>query len=338
MTTMSFAKAYQTLIRRPRALSIQSDCLKSPHGCLQRAFHLPTTTNFAHECFIQSHALLESIHTVTGLPWHFAIPIAALAIRTSLLPFTIYSHLLDGRRQNAIPLEAAWQHAWRRRATRENPDVDLENIKGIIDVQSKKTFPDIRRRLFAQPWKGLAHWVHVPVWLVMTDTLRRMCGIKDHPFRVLFAFFASGGEYANSTTLVDPTSLVPFEPTLASEGALWFPDLLQPDVYPILPCIFSFSLFLNLHYAIKSDRRGMTGSVNWHNWRLASLFSGFFVWAIPSGILAYWISSSTCALGYNALLQRIMPTNGHIGSCSPQKMHEVEREKKMLRPSQRPKQ
>ena len=333
---MSFVRASRTLNKRPHSLNIQEYRPVGPHRIPRRAFHLPTTTELANECLIQSHALFETIHTTTSLPWHFAIPIAALAVRTSLLPFMIYSHLLDKRRQNAIPLEAAWRHAWRRRATRENPDVDVAHIEGIIDVQSKEAFPGIRRSLFAQPWKGLVNWMHIPVWLAMTDTLRRMCGVNDSPFKLLFAFLASGGEYANVNTPVDATALVPFEPSLASEGALWFHDLLQPDVYPVLPCIYSISLFMNLHYNIKRDRKGMASSDGWQLLRLASLFSGCFVWAIPNGILLYWISSSTCALGYNILLQQLIPTKGHVGSCNLRKMHEAQREKEMSRSPRRP--
>lgn len=78
----------------------------------------------------------------------------------------------------------------------------------------------------------LAPAVQIPVWVAASVTLRGMTGVEGLP-TWLRGLGKIGGEAW-------------VEEALATEGALWFGDLLVADPYLVLPMGFSFLLFANI--------------------------------------------------------------------------------------------
>ncbi|KAL9027428.1 MAG: hypothetical protein Q9196_004047 [Gyalolechia fulgens] len=106
---------------------------------------------------------------------------------------------------------------------------------------------------------------------------------------------------------------VPIEPSLATEGALWFPDLLVPDPHLILPFILSATMFANISYQERTAKKtGLTPGAFQRRlgnaFKIVVLAVGPLTLAVPSAIHVYWISSSAFALASNIVLNWYSPT------------------------------
>ena len=91
------------------------------------------------------------------------------------------------------------------------------------------------------------------------------------------------------------------EPSMASEGTLFFPDLSVPDATQLLPILSSMSWLVNVEM----------GGVYWAAYpmaRLAARLSAVafipLAEALPSGVLLFWLTSNCFAMGRGALLRQ----------------------------------
>ena len=105
---------------------------------------------------------------------------------------------------------------------------------------------------------------------------------------------------------------ISIEPSLATEGILWFPNLLIAEPYGILSIILTCSIWANVGYAEQKARPVSPEPSKWRQ----RLTRGFFVLGIgvgfatlqlPSAMLFYWISSSASALCFSVLLEKYRP-------------------------------
>lgn len=123
-----------------------------------------------------------------------------------------------------------------------------------------------------------------------------------------------------SDGLIGSPIIIPLEPSFATEGALWFPDLLLPDPTLALPCILSLSLLLSLYghkqaFLPKSRgilflRRSLT---------LGTLAIPFALANIPASLLVYWISSVLIGWCQNLSMDWWMPIKGAVKPPVPRR-------------------
>ena len=112
-----------------------------------------------------------------------------------------------------------------------------------LTLQAKK----VAKQLYAQegchPYKvAILPWVQLPLWITLSLALRNMTG-----------FFPG---------LSPPDEVMA---SLASEGALWFHNLILPDPYYILPFILAASNLLNIEVCVyyKSNTIGTMPSLHY---------------------------------------------------------------------------
>ncbi|KAL8746636.1 MAG: hypothetical protein Q9184_007720 [Pyrenodesmia sp. 2 TL-2023] len=106
--------------------------------------------------------------------------------------------------------------------------------------------------------------------------------------------------------------LIPLESSLATEGALWFHNLLLPDPHLALSFILSGSLLANIFYQERrAKKRGWEPSAMQRGFgnffKIAALAVGPLTLSFPSAIHLYLISSSVSGLANTVLLNHYLP-------------------------------
>jgi mitochondrial inner membrane protein COX18 len=105
-----------------------------------------------------------------------------------------------------------------------------------------------------------------------------------------------------------------FEHTLATEGMLWFPNLITPD--PFLPFIVSGLMFSNIYFT----KNAPTSDKNWPNAirRVllgVSLLIGPLCQNLPAGLMLYWAGSTTSVMVWNKWLDWKYPAPADFTAC-----------------------
>ena len=189
-------------------------------------------------------------------------------------------------------------------------------------MQLRKKGRELRIAMGVQYWKSLLSWVQLPVFLVVIESIRKMCGTQSG---LLGLLMKSPGEDASRVEILagtDTGSSLEVRHSLSTEGALWFPDLLLPDPGLILPFMLSGCLFANI---MVHDRKEAAAGMTAGKWQLrlrrsvqmVALAIGPATLGVPSAILVYWIGSSLCALGQNVFLERYFPGKPVVEPCKP---------------------
>ena len=276
-----------------------------------RSFHASPRPKFLEAGVNSAHTLFEGLHTVTGLPWAYTIPLAAFTIRTSfVLPLAIYSRRATQKQVALTPLISAWQQNLRRETMKEVGHLGPVVAQSTLLKKTRRKRGEIYKRFSCGLWKGFLPLIQVPIWLTAIETLRKMCG-KEAGLLGMAAGWFRGDEHS-----IMVESGLPIEQTFATEGALWFPDLLAADPQMILPFMLSGAILLNLSNAPGNSvwQKRLKRSLG-----LVGLAIGPLTLHFPSAMLIYWISSSMLAYIQAAVLDRMMPVKPPIVPCKPRK-------------------
>lgn len=188
-------------------------------------------------------------------------------------------------------------------------------------IRSKRQ--EIYKRWGCQAWKtSTLPFVSLPIFLVAIESIREMCGSTQG----LFGMAATGlGRWiwGSESSIREATltaqgvmnEAIRFEPSLATEGALWFPNLLVADPQLCLPFMLSGVILLNLFGKLPGNSLSASQTQPQNLWqkRLKRSF-GVFALAIgpltlhvPSAMLVYWISSSSFGFIQSVALDFLMP-------------------------------
>lgn len=308
-----------TLSRPSRMLLCPSTSSKIPKVFLQfppsyRSFHASPRPRSLDSVLIATHGVLEGLHSFTGLPWAYTIPLTALAIRTVfILPIGINARKAAQTQLDLVPLLNAWHHQFRKQAIQEvghlGPDAANQFVKDKLEKKRKELYS----RYNCGTWKQYLSFMQLPIWMVAVETIRKMCGAHDGLLKWIESLFISSNanESAASTDL-DLGSLL-LEPTFATEGALWFPNLLISDPMLILPFMLSGSILLNL------SGQGKPKSVFYRRFlnsaKVVALAIIPLTLQMPSAMLVYWTSSSLMAYGQAKMLDVFMPIRKPVVPC-----------------------
>lgn len=295
----------------------------SPHS---RAFHASSQHRFLDTCFGIVHTGLTGMHSFTGLPWWATIPCFALVVRTFILgPLTVYLYRLNRRRDILKPVILAWAHASRKKIYQEygaqGPEICHKKLIKELGRKSR----EIHRRHGAQVWKNLLSLGQLPFFLVIVETIRKMCGTHMGLLGLMTAGVTQGDLSILETIPLEQLiaqdqgkELFTVEESFGIEGALWFPDLLVPDPLMILPFALSGSMFLNILYQTRRNS-GLSES-KWsrrfgNSMKVLAFAIGPLTLQVPSAMLVYWISSSLWGLGQVVLMQRYFPRKPVLKPC-----------------------
>lgn len=158
--------------------------------------------------------------------------------------------------------------------------------------------------------------LQLPVWLLAVEAIRKMCGKE---VGLLGTIFGSSDSATAGTK----------ELSFATEGALWFPDLLVPDPMLLLPFMLSATMLGNLYHTtgnnLTAGRRRMVNAL-----KFMALCIGPITLQFPSAILVYWISSSSFAMMQAAVLERLMPVKPPVVPCKPRNKASVSKDMKEI--------
>ncbi|KAF2086092.1 hypothetical protein K490DRAFT_5043, partial [Saccharata proteae CBS 121410] len=254
------------------------------------------------------YSMLEAIHS-TGMSWVFAIPLAAVIVRCGIvLPFiSIPARKVQQRFVLITPVVAGWKAAVRRHVWGTNTDLTPPVMQQIIEGHDKNTKHLLYMRWKCQWWRRAMPFLSVPFFLTLAETIRRMVGSRPGLLGMLAG--DADGQTMKSTvgTAVSKVSSgeldTYLDPSLTTEGALWFTDLTAADPTLILPFIVSGITFAHIAYGSRLPS-GVKISAASGFLRRGLLVLSLSLWAlimnVPSGILLYWASSTAAAFA-NAL-------------------------------------
>ncbi|ROT43588.1 hypothetical protein SODALDRAFT_42793 [Sodiomyces alkalinus F11] len=323
------------------------------HGvrCLHLGTVLESGVHLAQESLL-------AIHATTGLPWYFVIPLFALGVNLTVrLPLQIYSRKIILARSRLQPIVGTWAafHKLRRQEklsralytgksqARLCKERGLQIWKawapslsiapwimatdatrrmtgaggGIISLVSGQYIQEHRQQLQQQQQQQQQQ----SQGLVPATTAQPVEGIP-----------LSDTDSSVSLTTAAPDAQLPadvssfLEPSMATGGTLWFPDLTVPDPYIILPILWSATLCWALIPETPAARRAffnMTQDVS----KLTTVANTSTPWALrlrraallvsigmpliamylPAGMLLYVVSSSLWTQLNGWILNRYMP-------------------------------
>jgi len=289
------------------------------------------------------HVFTE-LHSLTGTPWYLTIPLIALSINlVTRFPMSIFSRRTAQRRAKLAPLLQAWEvrHAKDIAADPKTAAFSVKKRQAEVVKRVKRTSKRVYKIWGVQRFKDFAGFSVLPFWLVGIETLRRLCGGPRGLIGTLVfgpdekAAVTSPGEAmaasSNPSDAVSVTDLasssvldnIPAgaDPSLATGGCLWFPDLMVADPLHILPFALSAVLVLNILPRSQEGIRRLFGldtnqigvAQDNASVRLTRVFLimavaiGPATMDLPAAIHLYWLSSSALTLIQTDLLNKIMP-------------------------------
>lgn len=312
-----------------------------------------------------SELLITGVHEVTATPWFISLPLVAVLVSAIIrVPLTLYTNSVQRRKAKLGPLIQA-QYAQiglglRRKAV---PNV-MERVTKAVKKRSKKMFTAFAVNESRSLWGGL---ISLPVFLSNLEVIRTMCGGprgllgsllygwqgRDAAATTSSNTAAAGAtappttpitslepsaaeipsptnisELASSATSPEVLNPLTLEPSFATGGALWFPDLLVPDPYHILPFTVSGLLLLHIVPETEAELRSLFGMKPPAGSRSNIVISGgrsrgslalrraLIVMALaigpvtmdmPVALHLYWASSVGCSLVVTKGVRRLLP-------------------------------
>ena len=306
------------------AFRLSSRSSKLKRGCPHRTFQSSSRRDVINEALQASHAIFETVHTYTGLPWGVTLPLTAVCFRLLFLPVQYMIERNTQRRLSYQSVALAWLQEYRRQfiqkeqmdQKRYGPNVANQ---WTLEMQQKKE-KQLKGRHGYQSWMGWLPWTFLPVWLINADVVRRLIGMD----RSIFGLF----------TNVHPDK-VPTESAMSHEGLLWFHDLAIADPTHALPIAFWALVGTNI-YLMKLERPPMTRkeigmlSAPVQRFRaraglliretldlFALLIGPILIWQeIPSGLVLYFFGSTATHMLEKRYLKKLL---GDVKGVKPAK-------------------
>lgn len=292
-----------------------------------RGFHTTSSRSFIDVC-IPAHSILEHVHNFTGLPWAVAIPFTAgFVFNLTGGPVAFYIHKILQRQRDLDPhlieVRLKLQTQVMREDAHRTATERAERLNGLFH----DALIAVRKSHNCQYWKLWLVFTRFPIWYVMMETIRRMTGTEEG-FVGLVRSVMSKPDYSGFS---EPSAFV--NPSLATEGALWFSNLQNPDPYLILPFILSAMLFHRARNGwgsidavfeprmediakehAKDPETPKLRKKQLRRQRIAmvlALAAGPATLQFPSAMLLYWITTIGSEDGAVLFLQKWMPVRDH---------------------------
>jgi inner membrane protein COX18 len=273
---------------------------------------------------------LHSVHYL--VPWWAALPLTAAIVRAITLPLTINSRKITAKQISLFPLLHTHRHLLRKKLARELPFKEAIRQEAL---QTRRKRIDLFRQFRCETWKvWVPPLVQLPVFLSVIEGIRALTGANKgllglflgSPVVPKAVEAAVAGEGATNAVAAVETAEkaiaagIQADPSMATEGILWFQDLSAADPYLILPFALSASMFLALTptstllrpFTKPDPTAKVTQPSKWqrrlrNSLKVIALAAGPLTLQMPSGILLYWISSSVLGVGTSVVLEKVLP-------------------------------
>jgi inner membrane protein COX18 len=259
--------------------------------------------------------MMSLIHT--AVPWYATIPLAA-AISRTLLVTTAASRArsLTARYVGLHPLRQALAVQKRDELLKKG---NFRTPKEAV-VLVKKEVNDMTSALDKR-WNvtlaGQISWTlaQIPIFLAMAETIRQKCASHDGLLGMALSAFRSS-DAADNIGKAAVTHSQWFEPSLATEGMLWFPNLLVPDPTGVLPFMLSGLMFANIYFT----KNTVQNDAKWPNrirriLLVVALLIGPSCQHLPAALMLYWGSSTTSVILSNFWLDWKYPAPRAFTAC-----------------------
>ncbi|XP_030835389.1 cytochrome c oxidase assembly protein COX18, mitochondrial-like [Strongylocentrotus purpuratus] len=240
---------------------------------------IPTPTEKCYE-------LLEYIHDNAGLPWWLTILATTILLRgVVVFPFAVWQQKILARIENAQPMINAYVEQIKQKLALHAKEEgwSQRHMAKVFSNEVRMLVSNVHFREHCSSHKlsYLPFW-QAGVWTCMTTSIGQMTGKYPELF----------------STELDIDVL----PALASEGFLWFSDLMQTDLtLAVLLGVINVTLV-----ELWSLRRGpLTRTQHYlqNTFRIVAICSVPAAAMLPSAVSFYWLMSSLCGLGQLALLR-----------------------------------
>jgi mitochondrial inner membrane protein COX18 len=224
---------YAQLRLRPRGIAA-----RTAHHPPRRTFHLAATFN---QVATTTAEAISSVHNA-GLPWYITIPLVAVVVNfTARLPLQYYARRLLAKRMKLEPLVKAWQwkHIGNLR-TRNAPGQPVDqNMALKVTELTQKSQKRVFKSFGVQQWKSFTPLVSMVPFVLVSESLRRLCGVSVRDVVVPTGQGVASDAAAAVSSISTPAVDAVFDPSLAQGGLLWFTDLIVADPYCGLPILCS---------------------------------------------------------------------------------------------------
>ncbi|KAJ5748136.1 uncharacterized protein N7511_009832 [Penicillium nucicola] len=271
-----------------------------------RHFHptRPASFSVINIALDTSSAFIHGVHTVTYLPWVLSIPLTAVIVRTFVaLPLQIFTKYHATREKRLSPLLQSWAAHYQADARRF---ANVTDAKRYLNSHMTKRTLSLRKHWKVNPFYRPVTFLQLPVFLTLMESLRCMSGNNNGILLRLLSYWEGSADPTQA-----PQSLhLTIEPTLATEGALWFPDLLVGDQTGILPVLLTASILHNVTSNWKKKTLLSVADLPSLQMYKESFLIGLrsfvqvmavyvgtacFFSQIPVALLLYWITSTNVA-------------------------------------------
>lgn len=281
-----------------------------------RQFRPTRPAPFVNEVLEVSSSFIHGVHAVSGLPWVASIPLTALIVRmTVAMPLQMYTKIQARKEQDLTPLLNSWKEHYKKEIRGELDSGSDAPMSAGKATRRLGTHLSAKKRSLHSRWGVHRFWkpmvfMQMPVWLSIMESLRAMSGNAGGLVPYLMSLFGL-------TSSID----LPVEPSLATEGAFWFPDLLAGDPTGVLPIALTASIIFNIRMGWKVPvlreiadlsksqmiRHGFSWGLRW-SLQILALYIGnaFYIYEMPTAMLIYWITSTNVATAQSFLLDRFM--------------------------------
>lgn len=255
---------------------------------------------------------VSSVHTF-GLPWLLTIPLVAVGFNFSIrLPAQYYSRRLIYKRNRLNPLLTAWSSRHAQEASSIH-DAGSNRFKLHVARLTAKSRKRIYKTWGVQRWKSFASVLSIAPFVVVSESLRRLCGA---PFGWVGHFFLKSG--------ADPTavSAALFDETLTEGGISWINDLTLADPYYTLPLLCSAILARNSWGRLSTDQLRKLLGVNDTETMATPMsrvqtsigrvlllvpFFPILVADLPSAIFVFWATTFALNDVNESIMERLVP-------------------------------
>ncbi|KAL4868821.1 hypothetical protein BDV12DRAFT_196979 [Aspergillus spectabilis] len=298
-----------------------------------RGFHQTRPALFIAEVLDVSTSFVQGVHSVSHLPWALSLPLTAFIVRMGVaLPLQVFTKVQARKDSDLAPLLMAWRQHYQKEAQRGA--ASGSQAKHVVTKRLEEQHKALRHRWGIFRFWRPVNFLQMPVWIAIMESIRAMSG-ND---RGLVPYLLSRLEPAAAAE--SNAVYLAVEPSLATEGALWFPDLLAGDSTGILPALLTVSILVNVRSGWKvptmksiSDlpRLEMAKKLSGIGLRvfiqIIALNVGYasYMYQMPTALMVYWITSTNIATLQTFLLQKYMLPNPsfklwkpiHIGFSQP---------------------
>ena len=294
----------------------------------QQTLHVPLQftqvrqlSSFDHNAIITGFTeSFQTIHEYTHLPWWALIPLSTFALRSVwTLPLAIMQRKRIQKQSSLKPIVSALgpvlkmnlaKRVQQAKTLLQKPETEdhtraaqaplanmtYEQILLLSTKEVRKRQKVLFKKHGVQIWKNfLLPACQIPLWIIMSLTMRDLSG------------WSSWDNIHNKA----------LDPSLYTEGCLWFQDLTIADLAHIFPVILGIISLCNIEWTFKTlelsrltqklkYRPTLTDAVANFS-RLSIVFMMAISIHAPAALTLYWISSQFFSLIQNIWLDLKIP-------------------------------